>query len=100
VIIGGASQGRYTSNSGTDCHNQLFKKSVRVHDNLVLRKTMMEINKNVVVWTSQTIITETSSIGTERVQTGEIYLGCHIHVDTLVSWRILSESGGCGCDNQ
>jgi hypothetical protein len=41
-----------------------------------------------------------SSIGTGRVQTVERYLGCHIHVDTLVSWRIQSEAGGCGCYNQ
>jgi hypothetical protein len=32
--------------------------------------------------------------------TDERYLGCHIHVDTLVSSRIQSEVGGCGCDNQ
>jgi hypothetical protein len=36
----------------------------------------------------------------ERVQTGETYLGCHIHVDTLVSRWIQPEVGGCGCDNQ
>ena len=34
------------------------EKSVRDHGNLVLRKTMMERNKNVVVWVSQTAITE------------------------------------------
>jgi hypothetical protein len=34
------------------------EKFVRVHDNLVLTKTMMERNKNVVVWDSQTLITE------------------------------------------
>ena len=34
------------------------EKAVRAHDNLVLRKTMMERNKNVVVWDSQTLITE------------------------------------------
>jgi len=34
------------------------EKAVRAHDNLVLRKTMMERNKNVVVWDSQTAITE------------------------------------------
>jgi hypothetical protein len=39
-------------------------------------------------------------MGTGRVQTGKIYLGCHVHVDTLVSRRIQPEDGGCGCDNQ
>ena len=34
------------------------EKTVRVHDNLVLRKTMMERNKDVVTWDSQTAITE------------------------------------------
>ena len=34
------------------------EKAVRAHDNLVLRKDMMERNKNVVVWDSQTEITE------------------------------------------
>jgi hypothetical protein len=34
------------------------EKDVRAHDNLVLRKTMMERNKNVVAWDSQTTITE------------------------------------------
>jgi hypothetical protein len=34
------------------------EKSVRTHDNLVLRKVMMEKNKNVVSWDSQTVITE------------------------------------------
>ena len=34
------------------------EKAVRAHDNLVLRKTMMERNKNVVAWDSQTAITE------------------------------------------
>jgi hypothetical protein len=33
------------------------EKAVRAHDNLVLRKTMMERNKDVVVWDSQTTIT-------------------------------------------
>ncbi len=33
------------------------------------------------------------------MQTGESYLGCHIHVNALVSRRIQPESGGCGCDN-
>ena len=31
---------------------------VRVHGNLVLRKVMMQRNKNVVAWDSQTAITE------------------------------------------
>jgi hypothetical protein len=39
-------------------------------------------------------------MGTGRVQTSESYLGCHIHVDTLVSRRIQPEADGCGCDNQ
>ena len=34
------------------------EKAVRDHGNLVLRKAMMERNKNVVVWDSQTAITE------------------------------------------
>ncbi len=34
------------------------EKSVRDHGNLVLRKVMMERNKNVVAWDSQTVITE------------------------------------------
>jgi hypothetical protein len=34
------------------------------------------------------------------VQTGESYLGCHIHVNTLVSRRNQPEAGGCDCDNQ
>ena len=34
------------------------EKAVRVHGNLVLRKVMMERNKNVVDWDSQTAITE------------------------------------------
>ena len=34
------------------------EKAVRAHDNLVLRKAMMERNKNVVDWDSQTAITE------------------------------------------
>ena len=33
-------------------------KAVRAHVNLVLRKTMMQRNKNVVAWDSQTAITE------------------------------------------
>jgi hypothetical protein len=34
------------------------EKAVRTHVNLVLRKTMMERNKNVVSWDSQTAIAE------------------------------------------
>jgi hypothetical protein len=34
------------------------EKTVRVHGNLTLRKTMMERNKNVVLWDSQTGFTE------------------------------------------
>jgi hypothetical protein len=34
-----------------------------------------------------------SSTGTGRVQTGESYLGCHIHVNALVSWWIHPETG-------
>ena len=34
------------------------EKAVRAHGNLVLRKVMMERNKNVVTWDSQTVITE------------------------------------------
>jgi hypothetical protein len=34
------------------------EKDFRSHNNLVLRKTMMERNKNVVVWDSQTAITQ------------------------------------------
>ena len=42
-----------------------------------------------------------SIIGTGRVQTNKNYLvGCHVHVDTLVSRWIQTETGGCGCDNQ
>ncbi len=43
---------------------------------------------------------ERVALGTGRVQTGESYLGCHIHVDTLISRTIQPEAGGCGCDNQ
>jgi hypothetical protein len=39
------------------------EKAVRVYDNLVLRKTMMERNKNVVVWDSQNVITELKKNG-------------------------------------
>ena len=35
-----------------------MEKAVRAHGNLVLRKAMMERNKNVVAWDSQTAITE------------------------------------------
>ena len=35
-----------------------MEKTVRAHGNLVLRKDMMERNKNVVDWDSQTAITE------------------------------------------
>jgi hypothetical protein len=37
-----------------------------------------------------------SSLGTGRVQADEGYLGCHIHVNTLVSRRIQSEVGFLG----
>jgi hypothetical protein len=43
------------------------EKTVRVHDNLVLRKTMMERNKNVVSWDSQTAITEPDEQGVDDV---------------------------------
>jgi hypothetical protein len=36
----------------------------------------------------------------ERMKVGESYLGCHIHVDTSVSSRIQSETGGSDCDKQ
>jgi hypothetical protein len=39
-----------------------------------------------------------SSIGTGRVWTGESYLGCHVHVNALVSLWIQPEDGGSGCD--
>jgi hypothetical protein len=45
-------------------------------------------------------ICERVSLGTGRVQAGESYLDCHIHVDTLISRTIQTEAGGCGCDNQ
>jgi hypothetical protein len=32
------------------------------------------------------------------VQAGESYLGCHIHVYTLVSRASQPEAGGCDCD--
>ncbi len=37
---------------------QTVERAVRAHGNLVLRKTMMKRNKNVVSWDSQTVITE------------------------------------------
>jgi hypothetical protein len=44
------------------CRNRLtqptVEKAVRTHDKVVLRKTMMERNKNVVTWDSQTAITQ------------------------------------------
>jgi hypothetical protein len=43
------------------------EKSVRVRDNLVLRKTMMERNKDVVPWDSQTAITEPDEQGVDDV---------------------------------
>jgi hypothetical protein len=43
------------------------EKVVRAHDNLVLRKTMMVRNKNVVVWDSQTTITEPDEQGVDDV---------------------------------
>jgi hypothetical protein len=45
----------------------ILEKVVRAHDNLVLRKTMMERNKNVVVWDSQTVITEPDEQGVDDV---------------------------------
>ncbi len=52
------------------------------------------------VWGGWCVHVFASSTGTGRVQTGENYLGCHIHVNTLVSRRIQPEAGGSGCDNQ
>jgi hypothetical protein len=43
------------------------EKAVRAHGNLVLRKTMMERNKDVVVWDSQTVITEPDEQGVDDV---------------------------------
>ena len=43
------------------------KKTVRVHDNLVLRKVMMDRNKNVVFSDSQTVITKPDSYTDEQV---------------------------------
>jgi hypothetical protein len=37
----------------------------------------------------------TSSVGTGRVQSGEIYLGCHMDVNRLVSRCIQVEAGSC-----
>jgi hypothetical protein len=49
--------------------NRLAKPTVEEtvcsHDNLVLKKTMMERNKNVVVWDSQTVITEPDEQGVD-----------------------------------
>ncbi len=44
------------------------EKVVRVHDNLVLRKTMTERNKNVVTWDSQTAITEPDRISSGHMR--------------------------------
>jgi hypothetical protein len=43
------------------------EKAVRAHGNLVLRKTMMERNKNVVTSDSQTVITEPDEQGVDDV---------------------------------
>jgi hypothetical protein len=43
------------------------EKAVRAHGNLVLRKTMMERNKDVVAWVSQTAITELDEQGVDDV---------------------------------
>ncbi len=43
------------------------EKAVRAHGNLVLRKTIMERNKNVVSWDSQTVITEPDEQGVDDV---------------------------------
>ncbi len=43
------------------------EKAVRGHGNLVLRKTMMERNKNVVAWDRQTVITEPDEEGVDDV---------------------------------
>ncbi len=48
------------------------------------------------VWGGGCVYVWASSIGTERVQAGERYLGCNIHVNTLVSRRNQPESGGGG----
>ena len=44
-----------------------LEKAVRAHGNLVLRKTMMERNKDVVDWDSQTTITEPEEQGVDDV---------------------------------
>jgi hypothetical protein len=43
------------------------EKAVSAHGNLVLRKTMMERNKNVVTSDSQTVITEPDEQGVDDV---------------------------------
>jgi hypothetical protein len=43
------------------------EKAVRAHGNLVLRKTMMERNKDVVAWDSQTAITRPDEQGIDDV---------------------------------
>ena len=43
------------------------ENTVRVHDNLVLRKVMMDRNKNVVSSDSQTVITKPDSYTNEQV---------------------------------
>jgi hypothetical protein len=43
------------------------EKAIRVHDNLVLRKTMMERNKNVVSWDSQIAISQLDEQGVDDV---------------------------------
>jgi hypothetical protein len=45
----------------------IVEKAVRDHDNLALRKTMMERNKDVVAWDSQTAITEPDEQGVDDV---------------------------------
>ena len=55
-------------------------KAVRAHDNLVLRKTMMARNKNVVAWDSQTVITELEEQGVDDVDEKKI-------VQTRSRWR-------------
>jgi hypothetical protein len=52
------------------------------------------------VWGGCCVHVWAMNIGTGRGQSVERYLGCHIHVDTLVSRRIQPETGGWGCDNQ
>jgi hypothetical protein len=43
------------------------EETVRTHDNLVLRKTMMERNKDVVTWDSPTTITEPDEQGVDDI---------------------------------